>query len=89
MALGAAPSDVRTMILLQGFKLAGTGVVLGTGAALALTRVMVSLVFGVKTYDPAVFGGVALLLSVVALLAALVPAHRATRINPLDAVRGI
>jgi ABC-type antimicrobial peptide transport system permease subunit len=89
MALGAVPSDVRTMILLQGLKLAGTGVVLGTGAALVLTRVMVSLVFGVKTYDPAVFGGVALLLSIVALLAALVPAHRATRINPLDAVRGL
>jgi putative ABC transport system permease protein len=88
MALGAVPADVRTMILLQGLKLAATGVVLGTGAALVLTRVMVSLVFGVKTYDPAVFGGVALLLSVVALLAALVPAHRATRINPLDAVRG-
>jgi len=80
---------VRTMILLEGLKLAGTGVALGTGAALVLTRVMVSLVFGVKTYDPAVFGGVALLLSAVALLAALVPAHRATRINPLDAVRGL
>ena len=89
MALGAVPADVRTMILLQGLKLAGAGVVLGTAAALALTRVMVSLVFGVKTYDPAVFVGVALLLSIVALAAALVPAHRATRINPLDAVRGL
>jgi len=54
-----------------------------------LTRVMVSLVFGVKTYDPAVFIGVAALLSAIALVAALVPAHRATRINPLDAVRGM
>ncbi len=63
--------------------------ILGTGAALVLTRVMVSLVFGVKTYDPAVFIGVASLLSVIALVAALVPAHRATRINPLDAVRGL
>jgi putative ABC transport system permease protein len=89
MALGAVPADVRTMILLQGLKLAGAGVALGTAAALALTRVMVSLVFGVKTYDPAVFAGVAALLSVVALAAALVPAHRATRINPLDAVRGL
>ena len=60
---------------------------LGIGAALVLTRVMVSLVFGVQTYDPVVFAGVALLLSVVALVAALVPAHRATRVNPLDAVR--
>ena len=88
MALGAMPADVRTMILVQGLKLAGTGVVLGSAAALALTRVMVSLVFGVKTYDPAVFAGVALLLSAIALVAALVPAHRATRVNPLEAVRG-
>ncbi|HMC76041.1 MAG TPA: FtsX-like permease family protein, partial [Vicinamibacterales bacterium] len=87
--LGAVPGDVRTMILVQGLRLAGAGVLLGTGAALVLTRVMVSLVFGVTTYDPAVFAGVALLLSVVALLAALVPAHRATRVNPLDAVRGL
>ena len=88
MALGAVPADVRAMILLQGLKLAGAGVVLGTASALVLTRVMVSLVFGVKTYDPAVFVGVALLLSAIALIAALVPAHRATRVNPLDAVRG-
>jgi putative ABC transport system permease protein len=89
MALGAMPADVRNMILRQGLRLAAAGVLLGTGAALVLTRVMVSLVFGVKTYDPAVFAGVALLLSAVALLAALLAAHRATRINPLDAVRGI
>jgi predicted permease len=89
MALGAVPSDVRNMVLMQGLRLAGAGVVLGVGAALVLTRVMVSLVFGVQTYDPVVFAGVALLLSVIALLAALVPAHRATRVNPLDAVRGL
>jgi putative ABC transport system permease protein len=89
MALGAVPGDVRMMILLQGLRLAAAGVVLGTGCALVLTRVMVSLVFGVKTYDPAVFVGVAAVLSAIALVAALVPAHRATRINPLDAVRGL
>jgi putative ABC transport system permease protein len=89
MALGAVPADVRNMILLQGLRLAAAGVLFGTAAALVLTRVMVSLVFGVKTYDPAVFVGVAVLLSCVALLAALIPAHRATRINPLDAVRGV
>lgn len=89
MALGAVPSDVRNMILMQGLRLAGTGVVLGVAAALVLTRVMVSLVFGVQTDDPAVFAGVAFLLSAIALLAALVPAHRATRVNPLDAVRGL
>jgi putative ABC transport system permease protein len=52
-----------------------------------LTRVMVSLVFGVRTYDPAVIAVVALLLTVVALIAALIPAHRATRVNPLTAIR--
>jgi putative ABC transport system permease protein len=88
MALGAVAADVRMMVLLQGLRLAAAGVIAGTGAALVLTRVMVSLVFGVQTYDPAVFAGVAALLSVIALIAAAVPAHRATRINPLDAVRG-
>jgi predicted permease len=89
MALGAVPADVRAMVLLQGLRLAGAGVVFGTATALALTRVMVSLIFGVQTYDPAVFVAVALLLSGVALIAALIPAHRATRVNPLDAVRGL
>jgi predicted permease len=89
MALGAVPSDVRNMVLLQGLRLAAGGVAFGVTAALLLTRVMETLIFGIKTYDPAVFGGVALLLSVIALVAALVPAHRATRVNPLDAVRGL
>ena len=71
MALGALPSDVRNMILVQGLRLAAIGVVAGVGAALVLTRVMVSLVFGVRTYDPIVFAGVALLLSIVAIVAAL------------------
>jgi putative ABC transport system permease protein len=88
IALGALPADVRTMVLAQGLRLAAAGVMLGIGAALVLTRLMASLVFGIRTYDPAVFAGVALLLSVIALVAALVPAHRATRVNPLDAVRG-
>jgi putative ABC transport system permease protein len=82
MALGALPSDVRTLVLLDGLRLAGAGVMFGVAAALALTRVMVSLVFGVKTYDPAVLAAVALLLSSIALVATLVPATRATRINP-------
>ncbi|PYR92461.1 MAG: hypothetical protein DMF84_13200 [Acidobacteria bacterium] len=88
MALGAVPGDVRNLVLVQGLRLALTGVTLGIGAALVLTRLMVGLVFGVKTYDPGVFAGVAALLSVVALIAAWVPAWRATRINPLEAVRG-
>src|SRR5205814_1568203 len=67
MALGAVPGDVRAMILMQGLRLAGAGVALGTASALLLTRVMASLIFGVTTYDPIVFAGVALLLSMVAL----------------------
>ncbi len=88
MALGALPADVRWMVLQEGLRLTAAGVGLGVAAALVLTRVMVSLIFGVTTYDPAVFVGVALLLSVAALVAALIPAHRATQVNPLDAVRG-
>jgi putative ABC transport system permease protein len=87
MALGALPSDVRNMILIQGLRLAAAGIVFGIVAALVLTRVMVSLVFGVRTYDPAVFAGVALLLTLVALIAALIPAYRATRVDPLTAIR--
>ena len=88
IALGAVPADVRRMVLVEGLRLVAAGVLLGLGAALALTRVMVTLIFGVRSYDPAVFVGVALLLSATAVIAALVPAHRATRVNPLDAVRG-
>ena len=87
MALGALPQDVRNMILAQGLRLAAAGIVLGVGAALALTRVMVSLVFGVRTYDPPVFAGVALLFTAVAVVAALIPAYRATRVDPLTAIR--
>jgi len=88
MALGALPGEVRRMVLAEGLRLTGAGIGLGIAAALVLTRVMVSLIFGVTTYDPAVFAGVALLLAVASSIAALVPAHRATRVNPLDAVRG-
>jgi len=87
MALGAVPADVRNLVLVQGLRLALIGVTLGIGAALVVTRLMVGLVFGVKTYDPGVFAGVAALLTVVALIAVFLPAWRATRINPLDAVR--
>jgi putative ABC transport system permease protein len=88
MALGAAPAEVRAMVLLQGARLALTGVGLGIVLALALTRLMASLVFGVRTHDPSVFALVAGLLTAVALVAAYLPARRATRIDPLRAVRG-
>jgi putative ABC transport system permease protein len=87
MALGAVPGEVRGLVLGQGLRLAGAGVAGGIGAALALTRVMDNLVFGVSTYDPQVFAAVVLLLPGVALVAACIPARRATRVNPLDALR--
>jgi len=88
MALGAGPEDVRFMVVLQGMRLAFLGILIGIPAALALTRVMVGMIFGIPTWDPAVFAAVALLLSAVALFATYAPAVRATRIDPMDALRG-
>jgi predicted permease len=87
IALGAVPGDVRNMVLTEGLRLAAFGVALGVAASLLLTRLMVTLVFGVETHDPAVFGGVAALLSIVSLVAAYIPAMRATRVSPIDALR--
>ncbi|HEY4218685.1 MAG TPA: ABC transporter permease [Gemmatimonadaceae bacterium] len=87
LALGAEPGRVRMMVVLQGLRLALIGVVLGVLAALALSRYMSSLLFGVEPRDPLVFVGVPLLLAIIALLAVWVPAGRASRIDPLDALR--
>ncbi len=87
MALGAETGDVRRMVVGQGMTLALIGVVIGTGAAFGLTRFIASFLFGVKAWDPTVFVLVPLLLSGVALLAVWLPARRATRIDPLDALR--
>jgi len=87
MALGAAPAQVRRLVLVEGLRLAITGVACGAACALLLTRLMVNLIFGVATWDPTVFLSVATLLSTVALVAVYVPAARATRIQPLDALR--
>jgi putative ABC transport system permease protein len=87
MALGAAPEKVRGMIVRQGMLLALIGVAIGVAAALALTRLMASLIFGVKTWDPAVFATVTVVLSIVALLATYIPARRAAHVDPLVALR--
>ena len=87
MALGAAPRAVRRMVLAQGMALAITGVVLGLAGALALTRLMSSMVYGVRTTDPLTYGGVALVLVGVAGLASYLPARRATQVSPLVALR--
>lgn len=87
MALGAEPQKVRAMIVLQGMRLAIIGVIVGVAAALALTRLMASLIFGVRTWDPVVFVTVTVVLTVVALLATYIPARRAAHVDPLVALR--
>ena len=87
MALGARQIDVLKLVVKQGMILALIGVVVGLAGALALTRVMSSLLFGVTERDPITFGVVAALLIVVAFIACFIPAHRATKVDPLVALR--
>jgi ABC-type antimicrobial peptide transport system permease subunit len=87
MALGAQPSDVLRLVLGQGARLTGFGVVVGVVAALVLTRFMASILFGVSASDPLMFAGVIILLAFVALSACYIPAHRAMRIDPMVALR--
>ena len=87
VALGARTRDVLRLVLGHGLLLALGGIVVGAAGALALTRLISGLLFGVSAADPAVYGLVALLLAAVALLACLVPARRATKVDPMVALR--
>jgi putative ABC transport system permease protein len=87
MALGASGGTVLRLMLQYGLRLTGLGVLLGLGAALALSRLMAAFLFGVPATDPLVFAAIALLLIAVALLACYVPARRATQVDPLVALR--
>jgi predicted permease len=87
LALGADAASVRGLVLKQGLLLSGMGVLVGLGAAFALTRLMGSLLYGVDPFDPLTFGTVAVTLTMVALLASYLPAHRAARIDPVEAIR--
>lgn len=87
MALGANPSQVRRMVVYQGMKLALVGVILGAASALVLARLLSSLLFGVKPWDPAAIIIVAVLLSAVTMLATYLPARRASRVDPMVALR--
>ena len=87
MALGANRAKIMTMILNQGARLAGIGTVIGLGGAYALTRFLSKFLFGVKTNDPMAFSIVAVTLVAITLLAGAVPARRATRVDPMVALR--
>jgi predicted permease len=87
IALGAQRHDVLRLVLAQGTRLTLLGVALGVFAALALSRLLASMLFGVSATDPLTFAGVAVLLAVVALLACFIPARRATRVDPIIALR--
>jgi ABC-type antimicrobial peptide transport system permease subunit len=87
LALGAAAGQVRNMVILQGMTLALAGVVIGLIAAVTLAKLIESLLFGVSARDPLVFVAVPVILTAVALIAVWLPARRATRIDPIDALR--
>jgi putative ABC transport system permease protein len=87
MALGAQRRDVLRLVILQGMKVTAIGVVVGAGLALMSTRVLSSYLYDVSTTDPIIFAGITLILIGVALLACYVPARRATKVDPLEALR--
>jgi putative ABC transport system permease protein len=87
IALGAQRGDVLNLVLRQGATLAVVGIVIGGIGALFLTRLLKGLVYGVSPTDPIAFGGVIVLLTAVALLASWIPAQRATRVDPMNALR--
>jgi ABC-type antimicrobial peptide transport system permease subunit len=87
MALGAEIKDILRLIVSEGMKPALTGVAIGLAGALALGRVLASLIYGISATDPLTFTAVAALLCLVALTASIIPALRATRIEPTRALR--
>jgi ABC-type antimicrobial peptide transport system permease subunit len=87
MALGAQASNLRNLVIGQGMILAGAGVVLGVAGALWLSRFLASFLFGVKAWDPIAFLVTPLVLSGVALVAVWIPARKATRVDPMTALR--
>jgi len=87
MALGASPRRIVRDVLRQGLVLAAWGLALGAAGSLLVVRLVRSQLFGVSAADPLTFGGVLVLLALVAALASWIPARRATRIDPASALR--
>jgi putative ABC transport system permease protein len=87
IALGARRGDVLQMTVKQGLKLIAAGMILGLVAAFALTRALASLLYGISATDPITFVGISLVLFLVAILASYIPALRATRVDPIAALR--
>ena len=87
MALGAQAADVRSLVVSQALRLGGIGVVIGLAGALAAARVIATLLFGVSPSDPITFASVCALLLAVLAAAAYLPARRATRVDPMIALR--
>ena len=87
LALGAQAAQVKNMVVRQGMVLAAVGVVIGLVAAFWLAKLITAFLFGVTARDPFVFAGVPVLLTCVALLAVWLPARRASRVDPIIALR--
>ena len=87
MALGATPRDILRLVLSDAMTVTAIGALAGLAVALASTRVLSSLLYGLTARDPATFGGAAAVLLVVTAIAAFVPAWRASRVDPMSALR--
>jgi putative ABC transport system permease protein len=88
MALGATPRRIHGLVVRSGLRPVAAGVVLGTAASLGMTRLLRTFLYGVSPTDPLTIAGVVVLLLGAAVAASVVPAHRATRVDPADVARG-
>jgi ABC-type antimicrobial peptide transport system permease subunit len=87
MALGADRATIRKMVVWHGMRLASVGIVVGIAASFGLTRLLSTFLFGVKPWDPAVFVSAPLILAAIALVAVWLPAARASKVDPMQALR--